>query len=51
MGSALDDMAVIKHENLICVHDSGKPVRDYNGSAVEHQSLQRFLDESLRRRS
>ncbi len=50
VGSALDDTAVIKHENLICAHDSGKPVRDYDGSAVEHQSLQRFLDESLRRR-
>jgi hypothetical protein len=36
VGSALDDTAVIKHENLICVHDSGKPVRDYDGSAVEH---------------
>ena len=48
VGSALDDTAVIKHENVICVHDSGKPVRDYDGSAVEHQILQRFLDESLR---
>jgi hypothetical protein len=27
---------VIKHENLICVHDSGKPVRDYDGSAIKH---------------
>src|SRR6476619_1165862 len=49
VGSALDDTAVIKHENLVCAHDSGKPVRDYDGSTVEHQSLQRFLDESLRR--
>src|SRR5262249_15556318 len=38
---------VIKHENLVCVHNSGKPVRDYDGRAFEHQSLQRFLDESL----
>jgi len=36
VGSALGDTAVIKHENLICAHDSGKPVRDYDGSAVEH---------------
>jgi len=36
VGSALDDTAVIKHENMICVHDRGKPVRDYDGSAVEH---------------
>src|SRR4029453_5614472 len=50
VGSALDDTAMIKHENLVCVHDSGKPVRDYDGSTVEHQSLQRFLDESLRPR-
>src|SRR5215467_11183233 len=48
MGSALYDTAAIKHENLVCVHDSGKPVRDYDASTVEHQSLQRFLDESLR---
>src|SRR5882757_3352283 len=47
--SALDDTAAIKHENLVCAYDSGKPVRDYNGRAIEHQSLQRFLDESLRR--
>src|SRR6266403_3385895 len=50
VSSALDDTAVIKHENLVCAYDSGKPVRDYDGSTVEHQSLQRFLDESLRRR-
>ena len=36
VGAALDDTAVIKYENLICVHDSGKPVRDYDRSAVEH---------------
>src|SRR5207244_8372298 len=36
VGSALDDTAVIKHENLIRVHNSGKPVRDYDGSTVEH---------------
>ena len=36
VGSALDDTAAIKHENLVCVHDSRKPVRDYDGSAVEH---------------
>src|SRR6476660_8302630 len=49
VSSALDDTAVIKHENLVCVDDSGKQVRDYDGSTVEHQSLQRFPDESLRR--
>src|SRR4029453_6096118 len=48
VGSALDDTAAIKHENLVCVHDSRKPVRDYDGSTVEHQSLHPFLDESLR---
>jgi hypothetical protein len=42
VGSAIHDTAVIKHENLVCVHDSGKPVRDYDGSTVEHHSLQRF---------
>src|SRR5262249_21310717 len=47
MSSTLDNTAVIKHENLVCVHHSGKPVRDYDASTVEHQSLQRFLDESL----
>src|SRR6201993_2746491 len=47
--SALDDTAAIKHENLVCAYDSGKPVCDYNGRAIEHQSLQRPLDESLRR--
>src|SRR6476646_6058434 len=49
VSSALDDTAVIKHENLVCAYDSGKPVCDYDGSTVEHQSLQRLLDESLRR--
>src|SRR6476661_6991334 len=49
VGSALDDTAVIKHENLICAHDSGKPVRNYDASTVEHQSLERFLNETLRR--
>jgi hypothetical protein len=34
--SALDDTAAIKHENLVCAYDSGKPVRDYNGRAIEH---------------
>src|SRR5262249_5495307 len=47
--SAFGDTAAIKHENLVCAYDSGKPVRDYNGRAIEHQSLQGFLDESLRR--
>src|SRR5262249_46871201 len=50
VGSALDDTTMIKYENLVCVHDSGKPVRDYDGSTIEHQSLQRFLNESLRPR-
>jgi hypothetical protein len=49
VGSALNDMAAIKHENLVCVHDSGKPVSDHDGSASAHQILQRPLDEPLRR--
>ena len=48
VGSALDDTPTIEHENLVCAYDSGKPVRDYDGGAVEHQILQRFLYESLR---
>src|SRR5262245_8260232 len=48
VGSAFDYTTVIKHENLVSVHDSGKPVRDYDGSTLEHQSLHSFLDESLR---
>jgi hypothetical protein len=36
VGSALDDTAVIEHENLICMHYSGKPMRDYDCSAIEH---------------
>ena len=36
VGSALDDTAVIKHENLVCAYDSGKPVCDYDASTIEH---------------
>ena len=32
VGSAFDYTTVIKHENLVSVHDRGKPVRDYDGS-------------------
>jgi hypothetical protein len=47
--AALDDPAVIKYQDLVRTHNRGKPMRDDNRCAVRHQTLQRFLDQSLRR--
>src|SRR5438552_1611622 len=47
--AALDDPAMIKHQNLVRTYNCGQPMRDDNRCAVRHQTLQRFLDQALRR--
>src|SRR5262245_2772333 len=48
VGSALDDTTMIKHENLVCVHDSGKQVLYYDGSEMYNQLITRLLNDEHR---
>jgi hypothetical protein len=45
--SALNDAAVIKHEDLICGCDGAEPVRNRNGGPTPHRALERLLHVSL----
>ena len=44
MGSALDDTALIQHNDLVGAHDRGQPMRDHQRCAVARHPLQRILN-------
>src|SRR6185437_157218 len=44
MRATLDDLASIKHDDLVGADDRGKPVRDHQGGAITRNSLERILD-------
>src|SRR5438034_1253975 len=46
--SALDDFALLEHQNAIRPPRGGEPVRDDEGRASAGQTLQRVEDQSLR---
>src|SRR5690606_35321662 len=48
VGSALDDAAILDHDDLIRVLDRTQPVGDHDGGPVFHQVIQRVLHELLR---
>ena len=50
MRPALNDPPAVEHQDLIRPNDRGKPVRDHDAGAAEHQILQRLLNQPLGRR-
>ncbi len=44
MAAALDDLAVIQHQDFVGIHHRGKPVRDDQRGAVPGDLAQRALD-------
>ena len=47
MGTALDDMTLVEHDNLIGVFDGRQAMRDHDRGAILHQPRQRILDQAL----
>lgn len=45
--AALDDAALVEDENLIGALDGGQSVRDDEGGASAHESVEGFLHESF----
>src|SRR5579871_5498520 len=44
MRSALDDDAVVEHQDLVGAHDGRKPMRDHQRGAVLRHLVERVLD-------
>ena len=48
MGSALDDPALLEHDNAVGVSDGRETVSDYKGRSALHQLIHALLNHSLR---
>ena len=44
MGAALDDLALVEHDDLVGVDDGREPVRDHQRRAVAARRVERVLD-------
>ena len=44
MGAALDDLALVEHDDLVGVDDGRQPVRDDQRRAVLRHAVERVLD-------
>src|SRR5262252_611844 len=44
MGAALDDRALVEHDDLVGRDDGGQPMRDYQRGAIARDPVQRVLD-------
>ena len=44
MGAALDDLALVEHDDLVGADDGREPVRDHQRGAAARDALERVLD-------